>query len=45
MKTQLLSSFIILHPRTCRQLGQVAEATRNQEEVVTVMSHQLEVPQ
>lgn len=44
VKTQLLSSFIILHPRTCGQLDQVAEATRNREEVVEVMSHQLEVP-
>lgn len=33
-----------LHSGICKQLGQVAEATRNQEKVVGEMSHQLEVP-
>lgn len=32
-----------LHSGICKQLGQVAEATRNQERLWE-MSHQLEVP-
>ena len=31
-----------IHSGICRQLGQVAEATENQEEVVGEKSHQLE---
>ena len=34
----------LLHSGMCKQLGQVVEATRNQEKVVGEMSRQLEVP-
>lgn len=44
VKPQLLPDLTGLHTGTRRQLGQVAEAPRNQGEVVGEMSHRLEVP-